>query len=70
MEYFKNHKLSLGFNWKNNNMTYLLFSKILREKLLDFKVYEGIVNYPKHKRMKNILILSFCFVLFIYLFCV
>jgi len=33
-------------------MTYLLFSKILRGKLLDFKGYEGIVNYPKHKRWK------------------
>ena len=55
-------------------MTYLLFSKILRGKLpfffffwewrgklLDFKVWGWIVNYPKHKMMKSVLILSFCF---------
>ena len=28
-------------------MTYLLFSKILREKLLDFKVY-GVILCPQH----------------------
>ena len=33
-------------------MTYLLISKILREKLLNFKV-GAIVNYPKHKRRKE-----------------
>ena len=42
-------------------MIYLFFSKILRDQLLDFKVEGGIVNYPKHKRMKSILILSFFF---------
>ena len=36
--YFKNRKLLLGFNRENNNMIYLLFSKILMVKLLDFKV--------------------------------
>ena len=25
MEYFKKHKLSLEFNWEDNNMTYLFF---------------------------------------------
>ena len=30
-------------------MAYLLFSKILREKMLDFKISKGIVDYPKHK---------------------
>ena len=30
-------------------MTYLRFFKILKGKLLDFKVQGGIVNYPKHK---------------------
>ena len=33
-------------------MTYLLFFKILKEKLLDFKVKGGTVNYPKHKGLK------------------
>ena len=51
-KYFKNHKLSLEFNWENHNMTYLLLSKILREKLLDFKVKGWIVNCPKHKGRK------------------
>ena len=32
-----------------------------RGKLLDFKVWGWIVNYPKHKMMKSVLILSFCF---------
>ena len=44
IKHFKNHKLSLRFNREYHNMIYLLFSKILRKKLFDFKVKGGIVN--------------------------
>jgi len=41
-KYFKNYKFLLEFNWENNNMTYLLFFKILKGKMLDFKFKEEL----------------------------
>ena len=52
MKYFKNHKFSLGFNWENNNMIYLLFFKILGGNCLILKFKEELWTTPNLKGEK------------------